>query len=172
MTQSPPSIPLSILLTIVLCCIIHLTTYILTIPLSTLSFNPRLILFSFQIWRCFTSAYAHGGILHLAFNMSTTIYIQGDLERKHGTLPMAHLILLLIPLSSIIYLTTALLLQPISPTSLYQPSVGYSGVLFSFLHLHSVEVRERSLYGYVNVPGWMYPWVLLVAISVVMPDVR
>lgn len=54
-----------------------------------------------------------------------------------------------------------------------QTSVGYSGVLFSYAVQESfLSVgATRSLMGFVNVPTKWYPWVMLVAMQVLMPNV-
>lgn len=52
-------------------------------------------------------------------------------------------------------------------------SVGFSGVLFSLAVLESNNAAQptRSVFGFFSVPTKYYPWVLLVLISVVMPNI-
>ena len=48
------------------------------------------------VYRLVTSAFVHGGLLHVAFNMMAFVPIGASLERMQGTLALAHLIGLLI----------------------------------------------------------------------------
>ena len=48
------------------------------------------------VYRLLTSAFVHGGLLHVAFNMMAFVPIGTSLERMQGTLAFAHLIGLLI----------------------------------------------------------------------------
>ena len=52
-------------------------------------------------------------------------------------------------------------------------AVGYSGVLFAYAALESYHTTTsvRSFYGCFDVPSKVYPWLLLVAIQVVLPNV-
>ncbi len=47
------------------------------------------------MYRLVTSAFVHGGLLHVAFNMMAFVPIGTSLERVQGTLALAHLIGLL-----------------------------------------------------------------------------
>ena len=119
-----------------------------------------------------TSVFVHGDLLHIFFNMSSTLFIQASLERQHGSICCAFLIAILIILIGVLQLILATTLWCAGFTgSMYSNAVGYSGVLFSLLHLHSAQASSRSIYGFVEVPGWVYPWALLVGISVVMPNI-
>ena len=55
---------------------------------------------------------------------------------------------------------------------MYQHSVGFSGVLFhlSVLECHYGPLQPRSLFGMVSVSPTLYPWVLLVALQFIMPQ--
>lgn len=52
-------------------------------------------------------------------------------------------------------------------------AVGYSGVLFAYAALESYHTTtaSRSFYGCFELPSKVYPWLLLVAIQVVLPNV-
>lgn len=52
-------------------------------------------------------------------------------------------------------------------------AVGYSGVLFAYAALESYHTTtsSRSFYGCFDVPSKVYPWLLLVAIQVVLPNI-
>lgn len=51
--------------------------------------------------------------------------------------------------------------------------VGFSGVLFTYACIDSYHTTQttRSVFGCFNVPAKVYPWVLLVLISVVLPNI-
>lgn len=48
------------------------------------------------VYRLLTSAFVHGGLLHVAFNMLAFVPISTSLERIQGTLALTHLVTLLI----------------------------------------------------------------------------
>ena len=51
--------------------------------------------------------------------------------------------------------------------------MGFSGVLFSYAVQESLLSLEptRSLFGFVNVPTKYYPWAMLIALQVLMPNI-
>lgn len=59
-------------------------------------------------------------------------------------------------------------------TYVNQASVGFSGVIFTLALIDSYLSTQptRSLFGFVQVPTRMYPWVLLVLLSVSPPCLR
>lgn len=52
-------------------------------------------------------------------------------------------------------------------------AVGYSGVLFTYatLETYHSNVPTRSIFGLFNVPAKLYPWVLLVVLSLMLPGI-
>lgn len=56
---------------------------------------------------------------------------------------------------------------------LYQPAVGFSGVIFSMAVLESSlsPFPSRSVFGLFEVPTKLYPWVLMALIQVIMPNI-
>ena len=56
------------------------------------------------VYRLVTSAFVHGGLLHVAFNMMAFVPIGTSLERMQGTLALAHLIGLLILMGGVAYI--------------------------------------------------------------------
>jgi hypothetical protein len=56
---------------------------------------------------------------------------------------------------------------------MYMSAVGYSGVLFNYaiLEAYHTTATTRSLCGFCDVPARMYPFVLLVAIQLLMPGI-
>ena len=53
------------------------------------------------------------------------------------------------------------------------PSVGYSGVLFTYVVIQTKLTRRetQSFFGCFEVPSWIYPWILLIALSLLMSNV-
>lgn len=53
-----------------------------------------------------------------------------------------------------------------------QHSVGFSAVLFHFsvLECNLYPHHSRSLFSFVNVPAYLYPWALLIVLQFIMPN--
>lgn len=60
-----------------------------------------------------------------------------------------------------------------NPEYIEQHAVGFSGVLFTLavIECHGSNVPYRSIFGFIRVPTKMYPWALLVVLSVSRSDV-
>ncbi|HZO84425.1 MAG TPA: rhomboid family intramembrane serine protease [Verrucomicrobiae bacterium] len=86
-----------------------------------------------EFWRLFTPILIHGGLLHLAFNVLCLLDLGGMIERRHGSLRLALLILLFAAISNVA--------QYISTGPLFG---GLSGVLY-------------GLFGYIWLRGRVDP---------------
>jgi len=60
---------------------------------------------------------------------------------------------------------------------MYRHGAGFSGVLFHLLVLEcsiasapASQSSSRSIFGFVSVPAYLYPWVLLVVLQVILPN--
>ncbi|GMI37112.1 hypothetical protein TeGR_g2800 [Tetraparma gracilis] len=168
---SPP--PLITSATILLCTSLHLAFSAFDVPLFSFTLSPRSVLALVEPHRLLTSAVLHGGWLHLGMNMASTFVLSGSLERKCGSLFLLHLVLLLTLLNSCLYVAVAYAGYLVGHSSLLTShAVGYSGTIFALLSLQvGSEAGERSLWGAVTVSSKVYPWALLVALQVLMPDV-
>jgi hypothetical protein len=112
--------------------------------------------------------------MHLGMNMLSTAAISSLLEKRFGTLRQIVSILWSILLTSVVYTIVALLLSALLGMDdlMYQHSVGFSGVIFHLSVLESGTTSStRSVFGVISVPAPLYPWALLVALSVIMPQV-
>lgn len=96
--------------------------------------------------------------------MMSTTAIGSMLEKRFGTLRMIITMLWSIILSSVIYIASALFLSVFLGFGglMYQHSIGFSGVIF---HLSVLECNlgphaSRSVFGMLDVPSSLYPWVL------------
>jgi rhomboid protease GluP len=47
--------------------------------------NPAAVLQRMEYYRIVSSAFVHGGVMHLAMNMSSLYYLGSSLERAFGT---------------------------------------------------------------------------------------
>ncbi|GAB5366651.1 hypothetical protein AAMO2058_001161800 [Amorphochlora amoebiformis] len=122
-----------------------------------------------QYYRLITGAYLHGGILHIAMNMFTVFSLCIQIEQAIGSLALAGLTLAFTILSSSLEYFSRLMVVRASGDIvwLHSCSVGFSGVLFSFIVMHTYITRAENynLCG-LRIPAWLYPWVLLIGISV------
>lgn len=130
-----------------------------------------------QVYRLLTSAFVHGGLLHVAFNMMAFVPIGTSLERMQGTLALAHVIGLLIFVGGGAYVAfaTAASYVPWSITTkvAHQCAIGFSGVIFGLIVVDNslTGATQRSIFGFFYVPAHLYPWTLLVLWQVIMPGV-
>ena len=60
-----------------------------------------------------------------------------------------------------------------SMSYLMQPAVGYSGVLFAYILIECYHTTNtsRSFFGLFSVPTKLYPWIILVVMQFVMPNI-
>lgn len=141
------------------------------------TFCPMLIMEQNQVWRLVTSTVLHGSIFHIAMNFMSAWGLCMTLERTMGTVP-----LILTTIGSILGSPLVHLLLAVIPHKLlgYHPwyqehSLGYSGVLFHYAVVeaattHNTHSSSRSVLGLFTVSNTLYPWALLVALQVFIPN--
>ena len=136
--------------------------------------NPRQIIYLHEYYRIITSTIFHANFMHIGMNMMSFIAIGSTLERQFGTVWHAFTILWSIFLTAAVYIFTAYILYFCFGTEglMYQHSVGFSGVIFhlSVIQSNLNQHSTRSLFGMINVPSASYPWVLLVVLQFLMPN--
>jgi membrane associated rhomboid family serine protease len=141
---------------------------------SLLTFCPRLIIEHGQVWRLITASYMHGGILHLAMNMMSFTMMGITLEMTLGTLSFFYHILLLGVVTGLTHVAIAYLMSLGGEASeVGSHALGFSGILFALIVI-DVQLSggdERSVFGLFLVPAWTYPWVMLLLMSLLMPNV-
>jgi membrane associated rhomboid family serine protease len=136
--------------------------------------NPRLVLFLNEYYRLITSCLFHGSLMHIGMNMMSAAAIGNFLERKIGTLKHGITILWSMLLTSLIHILVSygiyLLLGVES--LMYQHSLGFSGVLFhlTLLQANLSPKTSRDVFGLIRVSSTVYPWVLLVMLQFLMPN--
>jgi rhomboid protease GluP len=68
---------------------VHALIFVSSFNINDLAINPALIIVRGEYYRVISSAFVHGGILHIAMNMSSLVALGPALEFKYGSLKMA-----------------------------------------------------------------------------------
>lgn len=160
---------------VLLCCLLHLVHVTAGPSLPAVTLCPRLVLGLGEYYRLLSSAVYHGGFLHLGMNSMSMVAIGGLLEKRIGTTALMVTIWYSMILTSLLYVAVAWITYESflnQQGMMYQHSVGFSGVLFhlSVLECHYGPLQPRNLFGMVSVSPALYPWVLLVALQFIMPN--
>lgn len=150
---------------------VHVALFVTSFPVNDLAINPLVILVRGEYYRMVSSAFVHGGLMHIGMNMSTLLAIGSSLESQYGTLPMLFLTLwcLLLCGGTFVFMVWLYAVCSAQPSALNTSAVGYSGVLFSYALIeafHSAET-SRSVFGMFSVPTKAYPFILLALIQVI-----
>jgi membrane associated rhomboid family serine protease len=149
---------------------VHIAVFLFTIDISPFTFSPYFVVYEYQYYRIFTSAFLHGGILHIAMNMMSLVAMGGLLEPTYGSLRFLWLTWASIFLTAFCYIFFAWLSSVLMQDTSYMNSnsIGYSGVLFSYTAIESFHASSpyRSVFGLFSVPTKIYPIILLIVIQV------
>ena len=112
--------------------------------------------------------------MHIGMNMMSTAAISAMLEKRLGTLKQTFTMAWAMLLTSTIYTMVALFLHLVLRKDglMYQHSVGFSGVIFhlSVMECNLLPNQLRSVFGFLSVPAYLYPWALLMVLQVIMPN--
>lgn len=158
------SMPPATLGVISICCLLYVFQIITDFPLNTVTLCPRLVLYAHEYYRIVTSAVFHAGLMHLGVNMMSLSAIGSLLEKRFGTIRLIITMMWSILLTAVLYIGAAWMLFKFAGWGhlMNQHSVGFSGVIFhlSVLECNLGPHQSRSLFGIVNVPSYLYPWVL------------
>ena len=161
--QTTPPVTQSV---VSLCALLYGVVQVLGhVPLWWLTLSPRRIWYQGQVYRILTSALFHHNFLHLAMNAMSTLALGSPLERHIGSLRLLSTIGFSIVVTGVFYVVAALFLSRVFSDASWmnQETIGFSGVLF---HLSILECNlgasssSRSLFGMVDVPSYLYPWIL------------
>ena len=112
--------------------------------------------------------------MHIGMNMLSYMTLGKSLEKKFGTLFMTFTVAYSVLMTSVIYILIALGTYIVGIGKLMnQNSLGFSGVLFHLLVLESKcrQNTSQSIFGMVQVSAKYYPWVMLVVIQFLMPNI-
>mmetsp|Transcript_6098 Transcript_6098/g.13302 ORF Transcript_6098/g.13302 Transcript_6098/m.13302 type:complete len:746 (-) Transcript_6098:113-2350(-) len=114
-------------------------------PPSSLAKVYSKIVLDYDLWRSFTGATAHFEPLHLGFNMMSLYSLGMELEEGYGSINFLFYNISLIALTTAVMMALIWLrIRYTSDTSLTETSsVGYSGVLFAWMVVASLE-RHRT----------------------------
>jgi len=135
------TIPLATRCVLFICCFLQILTYLIGRFDDTICFHTPSIFYEFDVYRIFTAAWFHSGLLHLTFNLMTFLPMGAVLERKFGSLMFAYLIFLLdISTHSLAFvIALASYYNPVMSYSsfMFECSIGFSGVIFAFIVISS-----------------------------------
>lgn len=157
------------------CVALYVLTLLVDIDYGYITINPYRTAFQYELYRIYTSAFFHGGIMHIAMNMMSFQALGTSLEALFGSTMFFLLITTMIFTSGVLYVGTCVGLAAVlrDMSWLNYQSVGFSGVLFSLAALECFlsPVASRSIFGLITVPTKLYPWALLVVLQVMMPNI-
>jgi len=97
-----------------------------------------------EYWRSFTGATAHFEPLHLGFNMMALYSLGTELEPSYGSIPFLLYNISLVPITTCIMMSLVYLQMRYTGNSALSETstVGYSGVLFCWMVITSLERQE------------------------------
>lgn len=169
--------PLVVLLTIIICISVfvycNLAKSEQVLPYLTLSV-AQIQQSPWDIYRIVSSAFTHLSLLHIGMNMLSFYSLGSSLERLHGSLVFMWLLSIYVVLIGSTLLLINVILSYIWKESFwYQGVAGYSGVIFALAvdETASSPHPYRSIFGLFSVPTKLYPWVLLIALQFLLPNV-
>lgn len=176
MTTESSKIPLTTFSVGSLCAFTYTLQLLLDPNIMNFTLNARSVLFDWEYYRIFTSAFFHGSFSHMAINMFSYIPLGKSLEIRFGTLFLFITILWSIVLTSWTHISMSLLASVFfseGGNMLNQHSLGFSAVLFHLLVLETKchPSASYSIFGMIRVESKYYPWLLLLVIQFLMPNV-
>mmetsp|Transcript_7152 Transcript_7152/g.11294 ORF Transcript_7152/g.11294 Transcript_7152/m.11294 type:complete len:313 (-) Transcript_7152:1467-2405(-) len=136
---------------------------------------PVAVVYAYQVYRVFTAPWFHSGLLHIAFNMMALVPMGTSLERSIGSINFLYLNFLFMLVAGVadLAISSTLFYTKVYPNFFGECGVGYSGVLFGLIVVdtHHSTSPYRSIFGMFNVPNKLYPWALLILISLLAQSV-
>ncbi|CAM9169986.1 unnamed protein product [Ectocarpus fasciculatus] len=169
-------VPLCTLAFATLCIILQGCVFVFNTNIGNYVLIPSRIIYLGEYYRVITGALLHGGLMHIVFNMMSFLSIGSGLEVAFGTLSLLFTILWSMILAGAVHCGAEWVMTvwvTHDPKYVNQASVGFSGVIFTLALMESYRSTQptRSVFGMIQVPTRMYPWVLLVLLSVFMPNI-
>ena len=154
---------------------VHVIIFLFTLPIGLFSISFVDVVLRGEVYRIVTAAYVHVGIVHIFMNMSSLWALGPDLEQKFGTSQFLIMTLWSTFIIGFLYVGLSwIAFKAIDDTSqLVSSAVGFSGVLFAYAIIECFHTTQttRSLFGAVNVPARVYPFILLVILQVALPGI-
>jgi rhomboid domain-containing protein 1 len=168
------SIPLATLGIMALCIFVYAAQFVLDLELHHYTMNPHMIIHLQEYYRFITCCLFHDGLMHIGMNMMSAAAISTMLEKRLGTLQQIMTIAWAMLLTSSLYTLVSLFLHLFLGWNnlMSSHSVGFLGVLFHLLVMecNMTPHRSQSVFGFLSVPAYLYPWALLVALQMFMPN--
>jgi membrane associated rhomboid family serine protease len=84
---------------------VHILLFVTSFPSYELAITPILIVARGEYYRLISSAFVHGGLLHIGMNMSTLLAIGRSLEMQYGSVTMMFLTLWALVLCGVMFVS-------------------------------------------------------------------
>lgn len=157
------------------CVAVFGVQYLFALDTGPLSIGAFPVVFLGEWFRLVTSAFLHGGILHILMNMASLLAMGPSVEAILGTANFVVLVLSAVLLEGLIYVGFCVACWAATGNAewLHMYAVGFSGVLFT-LAVEEASLSPnptRSVFGLFRVPTRLYPWVLLVLLQLAIPNI-
>lgn len=139
---------------------------------------PSTILSFSSLHTLITSSLIHITLFHLIFNLSTFLNLGLDFEYKWGSLKLLFNIISFGLAGNLLHFSIAIMIEyfPIIGTNYfsYSCSLGFSGILFTLVAIDCFKSDWSeiiAIFGFLNIPKKIYPWILLVLIQLMITNV-
>jgi len=152
---------------------VHIIIFTLSLNLNTFSISAHLVIDDNEYYRIISAAFVHAGLMHIFMNMSSLLQLGLSLEAHFGSLQFLFLTLWSLFAVGGLYIFLAVLFSYVDPGQMYSSGVGYSGILFCYALIEAFHTTEtsRSIFGMFTVPSRMYPFILLIILQIVIPNI-
>lgn len=149
--------------------------WVMSYGLGVFAISPKTVIDDQEYYRIVSSAFTHSGIFHIGMNMMAFFQLGVGVENTFGSVQFLLITTWAILLSGILYVSSLWCLSVMfnEPSWMQTSAVGYSGILFTYAMVESFHAPEltRSLCGVVNLPTKVYPLVLLILLSLLIPGI-
>ena len=166
--------PLSVLFIITLCTLTYCWQVIYQPVEHNFTICPQKIIFEYQIYRMITSSFLHGNLFHIAMNMMSFLQLGTILERSFGTVWHLSIILWSVVLTNSTFVFIAFTMYLCGMEGeMNGHALGFSGTLFHLMVIqcHLNASSTHSILGMFQVSSKVYPWVLLIGIQIILPNI-
>lgn len=116
--------------------------------------------------------------MHVTMNMLTLLQVGPLLEAQLGSARLLLLVAAGVGLTGAVHVAMSVALTAATGDRSYlvQHSLGFSGILFELIALDAQRAaalgsQTRPVFGFFAVPTALYPWAMLVAMSVLIPGI-
>ncbi|HEY8585396.1 MAG TPA: rhomboid family intramembrane serine protease [Rhodanobacter sp.] len=109
----------------------------------------------FQIWQIITSAFMHGGVTHILFNMIALYMFGGAIERTFGARHFVVYYFVCATVASLLQLAVLWFFPPVQ----YGPTIGASGAVFGLLLAFGMlypHEKVMLLFLPIPMPAWLF----------------